>query len=163
MAGPARWERLRPLRPDTLRVSEVQGWRGRGCCLPTGQRAGRHRHALLPQREGCRRSPRSPPSRLPGGRSPGRGGARQGPGDAPPARGLAGCPGKEGVRRLVTVQRGGCLTCATCGLLVGLNRLQLCLRIRGYHRVFNFSLNICDVQVIFLYAASTPTFRNIVR
>lgn len=61
MASPGKWERLRPLRPDTLRVNEVRAGRVREVLPVRGERAGRHCRALLPPR--C---PDSPSSRLSG-------------------------------------------------------------------------------------------------
>ncbi|KAK4824187.1 hypothetical protein QYF61_012003 [Mycteria americana] len=69
MANPAKWERLRPLRPDTLRVSEVQGGRGREVPLGDGERAGRRCNALLPRREVLRRFPKVLPLACPAGGS----------------------------------------------------------------------------------------------
>lgn len=47
MASPGKWEHLRPLRPDTLRVSEVHSGWGREALPVAG---GRARSASLPER-----------------------------------------------------------------------------------------------------------------
>lgn len=143
MANPAKWERLRPLRPDTLRVSEVHGGRGK----EAGERAGRHRDALLPPREVLRRFPKALPLGCP---RAGRMWQAQPEWCAEwvPRCVLAGCPGKENVGMLVIVQRDGFLSCVTCSLLIEFSRLWLCLRRTRYSCAFHSSLNACDVRVI---------------
>lgn len=58
MASRGRWERLRPLLPDTMHVSEVHSRRGREVVPVDGERARRRRNALLPSREVLGRFPK---------------------------------------------------------------------------------------------------------
>lgn len=67
MTSPAKWERLRPLRPDTLRVSEVLGGWGREVLSVDGEGAGLRGNALIPPREPLRACPKFLPLARPAG------------------------------------------------------------------------------------------------
>lgn len=97
MAAPAQWERLRPLRPDTLRVSEVHGGRDREA-LPEGGTGTQ-----------CMASPAGEPERT-AGRAPAPTGGRR----AAEPEGA-----QQGLGRLRSR--------ATCDLPAHLRGLQVCL------------------------------------
>lgn len=120
MASPDKWERLRPLQLDTLRVSEVHGGRHREALPVHGERAGRR--CSYASAAGAREEAAESPSYIPGRERCG------GPGSVVPRKELcdaslrrgigAGFPGK-----VIQCEGVFFLACVTYSLFIELSML----------------------------------------